>query len=1110
MQVLAISTLVFVLFANTLAMASSPVGANDECALPLAADIRLVTDSRGRIDSGEPFEIRWTSEPAGCDLPHYLIVLLPERVRFAGDGAMALAPGERAPHDIAYGAGSMRIAVPLHAGTVRAGVYEGGLSVIPFFVGAATIDWAVIVPDAAGGRIVGEGSRRLNVMAGAPKIVVQDVYAVEQPIETVTSASGDYRLDVFQGYFRVTDMQTGAVVVAAEGYRPGFSPTSRFLYVFGEKASQFRVFDLHSETLVVDLDREGAGGRGFFVQGLEWSAGDTFLLVAYEAAGAVGFKEMLFDRPFRYQAEGCGACSPEETTVAVDLEEGIVALGWRGSDVDGQPAWDAYSLLANGPIDADAAASRPLLATLDPRLTARSQRPRRFVGEAGEPEWFLNGPRTSGPDYRAGVPVFVADASMTVAAEAVPAAVGDWDGLRRGAVSLSRTERVNRDSRIAQRLAEFGIDLQPGPLLVSDRLTFLHMLDDQDGHDEDHEQADERYRIEPGRAALARGLASAETASAIDREVFHLTRDHHTCGLASPHRAFNGHAQLWTWTNGGRLHQVVHYHCYVSTGAIPAGIAFLITAGEGEAGYVVLGETVDGEMELIDSYELEPWVPEDKVPALVDIHMYGALRVFRPGDNQIALLNAQGSLAVYDIARREMVFSIEEVTEFANVVNVALTADGGHVVQINDNGRFFVHEAQSGAQILAGRYLDDEVVVYDEALRFDATPEGAAHVHIKFPGDRSLYELGQFEAILRSHDMARLRLAGAQAPTGALSVASPPVVALSIAATGGEASVAIARIDVSAATDLDEVAIYRDGRLVEVVPVTGSDVVIEREIPILGETRWLAARASDAAGARSRAAIAPVGTQPTGEVSASGRLFVVAAGTDVYDDPRISRLNYAASDARSFAAALERAESGYYGETFAEVLEDVPNLSQVLPAAIARAASQMTEVDTLFVYMAGHGLLGEDGGLYLADRATRADDVPGTALAWPRVAETLSSARGRVFIFLDTCHSGAAGTATNDDAVDSLLAAAEMPINVIAASKGRQFSLEGARFAGGVFTSALTAIFADRHVHDANGSGTLEFSELYRALKQRVVADTQGEQVPWISRSGLVGDAPVL
>lgn len=1109
------------LVAAAMAVPFSSAKAQDGCAGISAGDVDVAVRTPENARSGEPLTLEWTSAAPACAAPHYLMVVLPERVRFSGDGAIALAPGERAPHDIPYRTEAMRLAIPLHAGADP----EGALSVIPYVAGSMAMEWAVAVAGEGGPRVLEGESLRLDLASGAPKIVVQDVYAAEWPLETVASASGDYRLDIFSGHFRVTDTATGALVLAAEGYRPGFSPTSRFLHVFGEKSSQFRVFDLHAETMVIDLDRAGAGGRGFFIQGLEWSAGDSFLMVTYAGEGAVGFKEMLFDRPYRYRGDRCGACNGDEAVVAIDLDHAMVAL-------DGL----AYSLVADEEVeDEERWKQSSLRFFLEWDPSAPLPRPARFAVRPGEPEWFLNGPRRASLDYREGMPVFVAAAGDASPAEDGPEDTAEAGALRRGAVALSRTELVNRDTRLARRLAAFGIDLQPAAPLAFDQLTFLHALEDEAAEDdgavdgesawddeaaaeevaadeeavfEDEEENDDSYRIEPGRAALARRLASPDTADAIDGRVFWLTRDHDTCGQASPHRAFNGMAQLWSWKQGPRLFQVVHYHCYVSTGVLPAGIAFLVTAEDGEADYAILGETMDGEMELYDSYDTVEWIPEDKQPSLVDIQMHGTLRAFRPAETMIALLNAQGSLAVYDTARRKMLFSVREVSEFAGVRTVAATRDGRHVVQINNNGRFFVYETVGGALALSGRYLDDEVVVYGGDLRFDATPEGASHVHLKFPGDRRLYPLSQFEAVLRAPDMAVRRLGGDAPPLSTAAIAAPPAVALALVSAGTAA--ATVRVEAQGGAGLREIGIYRDGRLVETVAVDGRAAAVERSVAIHAETRALAAVATDASGAKSSVATLPLGRAEPAGPAAAGRLFAVAIGTDLYDDPAIAPLRYAVRDAHTFAKGVENAGSRYYGAVRSHVLENEPQLSAVLPARIEAIAAEMTDADTLFVHIAGHGLLGEDGGLYLADRATRADDLAGTAMAWRRLSDALASVSGRVFIFLDACHSGAADAATNDQAVDSLLASSRTPVNVIAASKGRQFSLEGGRFAGGAFTSALAAIFADIAAHDANANGALDFSELYRAVKQRVVADTGGEQTPWVSRFDLVGDAPVL
>ena len=106
---------------------------------------------------------------------------------------------------------------------------------------------------------------------------------------------------------------------------------------------------------------------------------------------------------------------------------------------------------------------------------------------------------------------------------------------------------------------------------------------------------------------------------------------------------------------------------------------------------------------------------------------------------------------------------------------------------------------------------------------------------------------------------------------------------------------------------------------------------------------------------------------------------------------------------------------------------------------------------------------------------------------------------------------GVEGLGTNDDAVSALLSGAHPPMLVLAASKGRQFSYEGSKWGGGVFTDALVeAIQRNRQSYDLDHNGVIETSELYYALKSLVVRETGGEQTPWLVRQDLLGDFAVF
>jgi uncharacterized caspase-like protein len=98
------------------------------------------------------------------------------------------------------------------------------------------------------------------------------------------------------------------------------------------------------------------------------------------------------------------------------------------------------------------------------------------------------------------------------------------------------------------------------------------------------------------------------------------------------------------------------------------------------------------------------------------------------------------------------------------------------------------------------------------------------------------------------------------------------------------------------------------------------------------------------------------------------------------------------------------------------------------------------------------------GNFFLATVETRIANLEQTAVAWDELAEVLKGSNARVIVFLDACHSGAAGQeATNDAAVARLLSKGSI-ITVLAASKGRQFSHERSELKGGVFTATIVRL----------------------------------------------------
>jgi hypothetical protein len=110
----------------------------------------------------------------------------------------------------------------------------------------------------------------------------------------------------------------------------------------------------------------------------------------------------------------------------------------------------------------------------------------------------------------------------------------------------------------------------------------------------------------------------------------------------------------------------------------------------------------------------------------------------------------------------------------------------------------------------------------------------------------------------------------------------------------------------------------------------------------------------------------------------------------------------------------------------------------------------------------------------------------------------------------EAAYAGLAGSekfGTNDEVVSSLFTRGGGSLVVLAASKGRQLSLEDPAFGGSLFASAIVEVLTkNRALYDTDHSGLVDLSELYRGVKQIVMQKSQNEQTPWLARNGIVGD----
>ena len=1063
----------------------------------------------GPIAAGAEHPVRWRRAEPAARLPSYLIVAFDGPVRFSGEGFYALAPGARAPFDIAFGRDATRAIVPLQ----QAGIaLEGGFAFRPLSAGRLAISAALVTASGCGPHLRNETVERLTVTPGTPVIQVSDPFDVSRPEHVIRSPAGDRAIELFGNRWRLREAGSGLLVAEGIGRQPRFSPTGRFMTVFGE-ASIDLVDTLDGER-VAELTQLDAG----LIQSLAWTGSDSFLVLGAGSGGAVSLQSTLAEnRTHLTSHTSCNACTAfTDAGLSIDLENNVVIAMEVGTGQT-QPfieiaslstglTYDSLGLNAGSEQFAHAGdfLDRTSAVVRTPPVERAAFLPGvRFsvlFGQAGPGAGFEAG---DNPDRIAAaaayMPPDIADPAGTATEQAEVAIA-----TPRGAVALSRGV-PDLGGRMKRRLAEFGIPIDPvEPLAAVPPAEFPFLGEIEDG----------MFTVPTYAMPGGEGLRLVASALAF------------VCDAIAPAEGEPGTTDVgiggsgptaWRHRRAGRTVTVLNGVCAGGSGGNVNGTLFLHDTRHP-------GEIVN----LDDNIRLR----EFRFGTSCETSLSGCEFELRfAHDRYLLIWSAPArAAAVFDVETRRMLASLNGLPGGGELDEIAVTADGRTLVQLNADGSFAVHDIAgrpgtfvpadlfvppapheaadpadwrpAGPPILHGAFRDDEIVVWTDDGRFDATYEGAAQVALRLPGVSGRYSVRQFEQALHHPGLADAVLSGRFDPPPVRLEAPPTARATITPAAPGRIEIGLRQ---DSGAPIVELRVYQDGLLTDRFPPAGTgDAIVERRPGARSVTVL-------AVGANGLTSL-PLGRELPPEPADPGRrLSAVAIGVDRYDDARLSRLSFAASDARRLAAALSSG-SPLYRDVAVVTLADAQAARDVVIDRIEAALSGPA-ADDVILFFAGHGLQDDGGRLYLALGATDPDRLAETAIAWEDISTLVAASGRRVTVFLDACHSGLAGRglfATNDAVVDGLLALDASGVSVFAASKGRELSLETGGAGGGVFTGAVVAALEGRAQIDHDGNGILSAAELFRAVKADVVRATGGAQTPWFARNEMIGDFPVF
>lgn len=1020
-----------------------------------ATGLQVGADQPGA--AGKPFELSWTGG-GDTGVPAWLVVAVDGPVRFTGRGFYALLPDAIAPFGLPDGAGKTRALVPLFGADA---LESGSFGIVPLNAGSLEISVSL----AGFVRACGEAWSQA-VAAGAlsvavspdPVFSVRDPFSFDAPTQVIASPDQTTSVEIFDGRYRLVDRANGAVLADREGREPRYSPTGRFLVA--QRDESLEVLDAVDGTLLASGPSGDVG----------WENGDSFMIVAQTAFGGVTVRNLPVEKRETEAMLDCTACPGMGTRLTIDLENDLLlriggqsyALTRLGAETEERTGMiDVYDedIMAEA-VDAVAGAvsstgAAPLLVPehwnfrggLRFSSLAEDYQP---TGDDGFDRWLatMRRGRIEAVSQQTAPP---APSKQLRVSE-----IGQW----RGAAPLALPPV--RQDKMPSRLAEFGISTSEPARPVFRK------------SDVPDEEADPAIaaRIEAS-VPWAKGLFEKkesfgclpEAASEEKPRIFAYFND------VSGFRI--GKRTVWLtlfsckWTERGAYEPNFYLFDSAAPGLVRLGIPNPDAPNSGRCDSSIAA--CGFEASLFGDRHLLIWS--------------------RP--SQAYLL--------YDLATQKVVTERYGLGRGELLAEMRYSEEDATAVQFNTDDSFFVHDPATAAPLLEGRYVDDEIVAWSPDLRFDATAEGANYVSLRFPGQPGAFTFQQFRQQLRSGGHVR-QVIGRKHRLEQAPVQVPPGLAGSITLDGGRLKGALQ------ARDAAELRIYQDGLRTDTLALT-ADGSIALDVAHAPGARWVSVVAADARGLVSL----PLGRDLSQEVATERPvLHALTVGVDRYDAAGLADLGFAVADAGTLSSALSALDGTAMRVASLSSLTDGEASPKAVLAAATRIVEAAREGETVVISFAGHGLMNADGRFYMATSGTDLSAIGRTALAWDDLAAVLLKSRARVVVFLDACHSGAAGTgllATNDDAAGKLLDGVPSGLLVFSAAKGRQLSEEMGQLGGGVFSNAVADVIArQRPDYDLDGNGAIEVSELYAGVKRRVSELTDGRQVPWLARNEMVGD----
>lgn len=1045
------------------------------------AGFEIALPKEATLDVGTGAKLDWSGNELEARVPLWLVVAADRPVRFRGSGFFALGPEATSPFGLDAGAGRHRALVALHA---RGAGFAGDLVIEPLAVGKVALEASLVgyLRGCEEEIVLKTQDATLDAVPGAVRLVLNNDVGRQAYSHEIKVEKWGRRILFNETRLLVLNDSDGSEVVERAGRELNLSPTHRFAAV--DHAGKLEIIDL------IDGETVARSSNGQ----LFWANGDSFLVTTDAPWGSVSIHSTFWDGlrlDGQVTGPSCCPATPQATRISIDLENAAIAvwghLGWYVGALQ-NPAYsigeNAGSGYASDQTGHDAIYHHALnsIGPVSPVSLAR--------------HWVASGPFGKTKDWSDRYEGETYDTQRERTGEEIAR-------LRLERVGLTARRLENRFDQmatssptpdaVANLLGRIGIDLA----VHEHGEAILDTLDRLNQFEVSMSVADRSQRAfevmgSLREEALSHGWQLEWTkpyGNTLDE------CDHIVVGQSGD---FDSHPGNYAPKDVVEINRIAlaDGNVWLARSDCQAGATFGSLRGSSGLYIYDFGRPYSGSIEQIEA-ATNSYLVNNRTLSFFE----NPLRVKAVGPHLLVYAPENGMIAVYDRDKRMFVWTGDDLVDGDLLHDAFLSADLRHAVQVNSDGGMHVYRLADGKRMLGGRIVDDELAVWLDDFRFDATAEAATLVDLRFAGKPGQYSLDRFGPAQRVSGLAALVLGGQDVPQADEAGIPPDISGMVRLRDDGRIDIAIEH----ATEGVTGIAVFQDGVLTGNHDFSGATGTATLTVERMKGARWLAAVASDGKGLVSLPLTHDLGEPTT--TTAINRALVV--GINTYDDPAIPSLNFALRDGGRFAETLASLPGGAASFDAIDYLKDTAATPAAILAGIGNLLAGLEKGDHAVLFFAGHGFRASDGEFHFGTSSTSLSDIDTTALAFSRVSALLEQTEARITIVLDACHAGATNNsafATNDDVVIDL-ARLKSNITILAASKGREFSQESAELGGGVFTHALARVLGeDRALHDANGNGRIEASELYLGVKLLVVSQRQGLQTPWMVRSRMVGD----